>query len=257
MDAQSALVPAVANVTDFVWQWGQFIDHDMTLTPIAVPAEKFNIPVPPCDPTFDPTCTGTKVLSFSRAAFLTINGVREQVNVNTAFLDGSQVYGSDEARAQELRMLDGSGQLKTSANNLLPFNVNGFPNQPKTDSTFFLAGDIRANEVSTLTSLQTLFMREHNFWAVHFKDADPTLDDDGIYFRARAIVCAELELITYRDFLPPLLGENTLPPYAGYDEAVDPSIANVFAVAAFRFGHTMLPPSLSRLDATINRSATC
>ena len=33
-----------------------------------------------------------------------------------------------QARAHELRRLDGTGKLKTSAGNLLPFNVNGFPN---------------------------------------------------------------------------------------------------------------------------------
>ena len=155
----------------------------------------------------------------------------------------------DDARALELRMLDGSGKLKTSDNNLLPFNVNGFPNEPTSNATFFLAGDVRANEQSGLTCMQTLFMREHNFWAQHFKDADSGLDDDGIYFRARAIVGAEIQLITYRDFLPLLLGGNALIPYAGYDETVDPSIANVFAASAYRFGHSMLSPQLSRLDA--------
>jgi Animal haem peroxidase len=249
VDAQTDLVPAATTITDFVWQWGQFLDHDMALTPIAVPAERFNIPVPACDPTFDPGCTGTKTLSFQRSAFVVANNVREQVNVNTAFIDGSQVYGSDDARAQELRLLDGTGKLKTSDNNLLPFNVNGFPNEPKPDPAFFLAGDVRANEQSDLTCLHTLFLRDHNFWADHFRRTDRTLDDNGIYFRARAMVCAEIQLITYRDFLPILLGKNALTPYTGYDETVDPSIANVFAAAAFRFGHSMLPPDLSRLDA--------
>ena len=97
--------------------------------------------------------------------------------------------------------------------------------------------------------MQTLFMREHNYWADYFKGIDPSLDDDGLYFRARAIVGAEIQLITYRDFLPLLLGPNALSPYAGYDETVDPSIANDFAVGAYRFGHTMVSPQLSRLDA--------
>src|SRR4029453_17360449 len=207
------------------WAWGQFIDHDMTLTPIAVPAEVFNIPVPACDPFFDPNCTGTATIAFSRSAFIhDINSVRQQVNVNTHWLDASQVYGSDTARAQDLRALDGTGHLKVSTGNFLPFNVNGFDNQPSSSPNFFLAGDVRANENSPLTALQTLFMREHNFWADQFKIGDPTLDDDGLYFRARAIVCAEIQNITYKEFLPGLIGQNALPAYAGYNEAVDPSI---------------------------------
>src|SRR6266481_5164678 len=174
-------------------------------------------------------------------------GTREQVNVNTHWMDASQVYGSDTARAQELRALDGTGHLKVSTGNFLPFNVNGFPNQPSSSAAFFLGGDVRVNENSPLTALQTLFMREHNFWADFFSSGDPTLDDDGIYFRARAVVCAEIEKITYTDFLPGLIGAITT--YAGYDENVDPSIANVFASASFRFGHSLLTSTISRLDS--------
>ena len=100
-----------------------------------------------------------------------------------------------------------------------------------------------------LTVLQTLFMREHNFWADIFKNADPTLDDDGVYFRARAMVGAEIEVITYRDFIPLLLGANALAPYTGYNPDVDSGIANEFSTAAFRVGHTLLSPQLLRLDA--------
>jgi peroxidase len=248
VDAQTASV--LIATTAYWWAWGQFIDHDMTLTPIAVPAEVFNISVPACDPFFDPNCTGTATIAFSRSAFIhDINSVRQQVNVNTHWLDASQVYGSDTARAQELRALDGTGHLKVSTGNFLPFNVNRFPNQPSSSASFFLAGDVRANENSPLTALQTLFMREHNFWADQFSSGDPTLDDDGIYFRARAVVCAEIQKITYTDFLPGLIGRTTLPLYPGYNENVDPSIANVFATASFRFGHSLLTSTVSRLDA--------
>ncbi len=91
-------------------------------------------------------------------------------------------------------------------------------------------------------------MREHNFWADSIKAGDLTLDDDGIYLRARAIVGAEIELITYRDLLPILLGPNALAPYAGYNSAVDPRVSVVFSTAAFRIGHTMLPKTLMRFN---------
>ena len=78
---------------------------------------------------------------------------------------------------------------------------------------------------------------------------DPTLDDDGLYFRARAIVGAEIQKITYTDFLPFLIGKHTLTPYAGYNENVDPSIANVFGAAAWRWGHSLLNLTVLELDA--------
>ena len=250
VDALTGSVLIALPESSFWWAWGQFIDHDMTLTPIAVPTETFNIPVPACDPVFDPNCTGTATLSFSRSAFINDeNGVRQQLNANTHWLDASMVYGSDDIRAQDLRTLDGTGHLTVGNNNLLPFNTFGLPNEPATFSTFFVAGDIRANENPPLTALQTLFMREHNFWADHFHSQDPTLDDDALYDRARAMVCAEIQKITYTDFLPFLIGKDALTPYTGYNPSVDPSIANVFATAAWRFGHSLLSTTIQLFDA--------
>ena len=177
-----------------------------------------------------------------------LNGVRQQINTDTAFIDASQVYGSDVPRSMELRMLDGTGRLKTSAGGLLPYNVNGFPNAPSNSPNFFLAGDVRSNEQVGLTAMHTLFVREHNYWADQIAQIVRGADEDTIYNRARAIVGAEVQIITYREFLPLLLGPNALPPYTGYQPTVDPGISNVFSTAAYRVGHTMLSPTLRRLD---------
>jgi Animal haem peroxidase len=247
--AQDHFVPCATNVSDYVWQWGQFIDHDIDLTPAVSPVELFNIPVPLGDPDFDPNGTGTQVIELDRSLYQMINGVRQQLNTDTAFIDASQVYGSDEARALELRTLDGTGKLKTSEGDLLPYNIHGFPNAPDNSPGYFLAGDVRANEQVGLTAMHTLFMREHNYWAGVIKQRQPSLDDDGIYYQARAIVGAELQIITYRDFIPLLLGPNALALYDGYKPELDPTIANSFSTAAYRVGHTLLSPTLLRLDA--------
>jgi peroxidase len=274
VDAQTGSHLIALPESAYWWAWGQFIDHDMMITPIPTTgAEEFDIPVPTCDlqqdgshGPFDPNCTGTATITFQRSAFTPdINGVRQQLNGNTHWLDGSMIYGSDDARAQELRTLDGTGHLKFGTagtfTNMLPFNVDGFANEPTTQSTFFLAGDVRANENGPLTALQTLFMREHNFWADHFHNTDPCflqgcpttctcLNDDDLYNRARAVVIAEVQKITYTDFLPTLIGKTSLTSYAGYNPSVDPSIANVFGAAAFRFGHSLLSSNVLRLNAT-------
>lgn len=66
------------------------------------------------------------------------------------------------------------------------------------------------------------------------------------------------QIITYRDFLPLVLGKarirRTLGPYRGYCSNVDPRVANVFTLA-FRFGHTMLQPFMFRLDSQYRASA--
>ena len=242
---QPALLPNAADASDYVWLWGQFLDHDITETPIAVPFEPFDIAVPTGDPWFDPNSTGTVVIPLNRSGYDMVGGVREQLNLITAWIDASNVYGSDMARALELRTLDGTGKLKTSAGGFLPYNVNGFPNAPDTSPSYFLAGDVRANEQVALTAIHTLFVREHNWWAERLA-ARGMSDGDRIYAVARAIVGAEMQAITYNEFLPALLGPGALLPYAGYRPAVDATIANEFAAGAYRFGHTMLSPRLKR-----------
>ncbi len=248
--AQPGSILNAAGVSDFVWQWGQFLDHDITLTPVIDPSESFDIVVPSGDIYFDPMGLGTVVIPLERSFYTLESGVREQVNEITAYVDASNVYGSSEELAAELRLLDGTGQLKSSAGELLPFNVNGFPNAPDSSSEFFLAGDFRANEQAALTALHTVFMREHNYWCGEISATNPHFDGDQIYERARQIVGAEMQVITYQEFLPVLLGTGALGPYQGYDPHRDAGISNVFSTASYRFGHSMLSDTLLRLDAS-------
>lgn len=244
-------IPNTLGYSDFMWQWGQFLDHDLDETPIASPAEEFDILVPNGDAWFDPFRTGVAIIPLNRSAWTLDQGVRQQFNFLTAYIDASNVYGSDLERAHELRTLDGTGRLKTSAGDLLPFNLNGFANAPSAaDPSFFLAGDIRCNEQVGLTAMHTLFVREHNRLAAQIATDHPTFTDDEIYEHARAIVGAEMQAITYNEFLPKLLGPGAIPPYRGYDRNVNASVANLFANAAYRVGHTMLSTQILRLDAS-------
>ena len=241
-------------LTDMLWLWGQFIDHDIDLTEAAVdengdPLEPFPIEVPTGDPFFDPFGTGTQVIDLNRSNFVVDpDGVRQQVNAITAFLDGSVVYGSDSERADELRTFEG-GRLKTSSGDLLPFNEAGLPNAGGPSATLFLAGDVRANENVALSAMHTIWVREHNRIADKLAAERPWLSDEAIYQRARARVTAQLQAITYNEYLPALLGEHALSTYAGYDPTVNPGIANIFSTAAYRFGHSLLSSELLRLNA--------
>ena len=253
---QDRSVTNAAGASSMLWQWGQFLDHDIGQTPLGGHGESLPISVPSGDPIFDPGRTGRATLGFLRSEFDESTGTgpdnpREQINRLTAFIDASQVYGSDGLRARTLRANDGTGKLDTSADGrFLPYNVFGLDNDGGDDRRdLFLAGDVRANEQVGLSALHTLFVREHNRIAEELGDAYPGLRGDYIFEIARKIVGAQMQVITFNEFLPLLLGPDAINPYSGYDPEIDSTIDNEFSTAAFRVGHTMLPPSLLRVNA--------
>ena len=256
VSAQDGPAPNSYGVTDMVWQWGQFLDHDLSLTPQGLGRESLPIPIPQRDPAFNPFLSGA-TMPFSRSMFDPSSGVspgipRTPVNTITAFIDASNVYGSDPARTRALRTNDGTGMLRTTHDGrLLRYNDDFLPNDDGNrgrSAALFLAGDIRANEQVGLTSMHALFVREHNRLAGIIAAENPSLMGQEIFELARKIVGALMQAITYNEFLPVLLGPGALGPYEGYDPRVDPGIANEFSTAAFRFGHTMLSPSLLHID---------
>jgi peroxidase len=241
------------NLSTVVYLWGQFLDHDITLTPTGT-TEAVPIQLPADEELF------TEPISFFRSAVYPGTGVttpREQVNLNTAWIDGSAVYGSDAKRARWLRTLRG-GKMKSSAGNLLPWNTTTGeqaapidPNAPsmandgnKTIKTF-VAGDVRASEHPVLSSFHTLFVREHNR-ICDILIARGQRDDERNYQTARKIVGALIQNVTFREFLPSL--GVTLKPYRGYNNQVRPDLTNIFATAGFRLGHTMVADEVLLFD---------
>lgn len=254
--AEGESVPNAFGASDFMWQWGQFLDHDLDLTDGSTD-EAAPIAVPPGDPFFDPDGTGAETIPFFRALYDVETGTdlsnpREQENEITAWIDASMVYGSDEERAAALRVGPDSPFLKTSDGNLLPFNVDGLANAngPVADPTsLFLAGDVRANEQVGLAVMHTLFVREHNRLASELQRDRPKASPEDIFQAARRLVIAEIQIITYNEFLPALIGPKAIKAYRKYDAEINPSIFNEFSVAAYRLGHSMLSNDILRLDA--------
>ncbi|KAF0041022.1 hypothetical protein F2P81_006920 [Scophthalmus maximus] len=202
---------------------------------------------------------------------------REQLNAITSFVDASMVYGSSAGVASALR--NRSSPLGLMALNSqhsdqgLPF-MPYLPRQqarldpcgPRNSSTSgasdrsphrenatscFQAGDSRANEHLGMIALHTLFLREHNRLVEELHMLNPHWSPDTLYQEARKIMGAIHQILTWEHYLPQVLGDvatsRLMPPYEGYDPQMDPSIANVFAAAAFRFAHVTVQPVVSRL----------
>ena len=260
--SQSEVVYNRRGLSDWVVQWGQFLAHDMGLTPtnaannVLIDGSVGNFDIPILD-SGDPL--GPNPIRFNRSDFRSGTGLpgppidiaREQSNAVSAYLDGSTVYGVDSVRGDELRTFSG-GRLETTAGGILPGkNDAGLPNNDPfgAGSQLFLAGDVRANENIGLLATHSLFVQEHNRLAGLIAAQDPTLNDEDIYQLARKIVGAEIQAITYNEFLPAILGDNA--PSDNdyeYNQFINGSTTTAFSTAAFRIGHSMQSSSILLVD---------
>ena len=345
--AQTSSVTNYLDASDWIWQWGQFLDHDLDLNeggeePFFIPIDPddplvgrinqaavvtasttdgeeqilviesdeelalpvfndtpvetitleelmlddrftateeflsniestFSIELPDLNPTTASTSTPATASSEPQIPgddipFITFTRIpdndesqplRQYANDITAFIDGSQVYGSEAERAEFLRTHDGTGKLKSQV-------VNGEELLPlEEDGVFFAAGDARVNEQVGLTSAHTLFVREHNRLAADISNrlanGDAGLSSlqqesgletgDFIYEAARKVVGAEIQYITYNEYLPLLLGDSLLDDYSGYDPDVNPNISVEFANVSFRLGHSQLSNEIQKVSA--------
>ncbi len=220
------------------WLWGQFIDHDLGLR-VESGTESSPLPFDPNDP-LELFTNDLGALGFTRTPAMTPSSTttRQQKNTITSYLDASMVYGSDATRATWLR--DGASLFLPGG--FLP-RANAKANAPAMDlfgaqvadpGRAVVAGDARANENIGLTDAQTIFAREHNRVV---RQLPTSLSAELRYQIARRVVGAEIQYITYHDFLP-AMGVR-LAPYTGYKPGVDATEANEFATVGFR-AHSMV-----------------
>ncbi len=244
-------------VSNMVMQWGQWIDHDLGFKHLADPAEPFHIPVPTGDPFFDPTGQGGAVLSFTRSAHDPATGTsttnpRQQITHVSTYIDSHTVYGWNPTRAAAIRSFVG-GKLETGAGDLLPFNkalepMDVSPFGVSNLADMMLAGDDRANTQLGLLAMHTLFLREHNRLCDVLAAKNPGWDDEKLYQEARRRVGALNQVVTFNEYLPTILGPGMIPPYTGYNPAVNATQSNEFAHAAFRFGHSQINQVMARME---------
>jgi len=275
-----ALSTAVIRNTDarspqytlLLMQWGQFLDHDLTHTPISKGSDNSDVTCcaggsvrppsqlhPECLPIEIPDtddfygALGQRCMEFVRSmpamqpdcSF----GPREQMNQITAYIDASNVYGSSAAEERRLRSGQG-GRLHSTADALLPPTADdGHCRRPAPRRHCFAAGDTRVNEQPNLAVLHTVWMRQHNQLAAQLASLNPHWGDDILFHEARRIVGAMMQHITYNEYLPIVLGRHFVETfgllplddgYSSYDPDTDATISNVFATAAFRYGHTLI-----------------
>lgn len=92
------------------------------------------------------------------------------------------------------------------------------------------------NENIALASMHTVFLRLHNYYARKLR-SNNNWNSDKIFLESRRIVIGIFQNIVYNEFLPKI---TDISPYRKYSSKADASIANSFASAAYRFGHSLV-----------------
>jgi hypothetical protein len=246
---------------NFLWQFGQFLDHDFGITVEKVPAEPLDIVVPPDDPFFDPILR--PFITIERQKHDLSTGIapapnpRLSINEQTGWIDASQVYGYGQdlpgpgpagPTPGVLREFVGGRLLVEPGTNLLPRVPTVLPT-PQFPSTLFVCGDFfpRCNETPGLTMIHTLFVREHNRKVAEYAAENPALTDEQLFQLGRRWVTSLMQSITVNEFIPTLTGLPVLP-YTGHKPWVNGRLALEFEHSLYRLGHTLLTRNLQRHD---------
>lgn len=279
-------VGAQADFTHLVMTWGQFLDHDLTLTEFTVGVDPQNDcggSQDACPSLFDkPDCfgvnitSGNNLLSDPSAKCTPLSRSERddngnQVNEITSYLDSSNVYGSDLENANSLRKFTGGELLVEAFPDIYQLPVlpaaesaggeAGFcRSENVTAEPCFRAGDPRVNENQALMAMHALWAREHNRIVNILHLLNPWYDDEKLYQEGRRIVGACMQHITYNEWLPTLIPSLALRKeagvaleapgtlFGGYDPFTKASMFNVFSTAALRIGHTLIRETFTLAD---------
>ncbi|KAL4185457.1 hypothetical protein AMTRI_Chr10g6060 [Amborella trichopoda] len=119
-------------------------------------------------------------------------------NIRTPWWDGSGIYGSTAEKLAKVRTFR-DGKLKISSNGLLLHNDEGIA----------VAGDVR-NSWAGVSTLQALFIVEHNAICDKLKWHHPHLDDESLYRYARLVTAAVIAKVHTIDWTVELLKTDTM-----------------------------------------------
>ncbi|XP_012141528.2 salivary peroxidase/catechol oxidase isoform X2 [Megachile rotundata] len=265
-----------------VMQWGQFIANDMSYTPVRkmissgkpisccqpdgsalsprhVHPDCSEITVPDQDPVYGEHYV--RCMNYVRSLPVLKSdctfGPTEQMNQASHFLDGSAIYGSNLKKSRELRTFEG-GRLRVHKDNsheYLP--TGGMESSIYCADGCYNSGDHRVNTYPQLAVIHTVWHREHNRIANNLAVLNPHWTDETLYQEARRIVIAEIQHITFKEWLPVLLGKRYTRAIAlnegsnyshHYNSADDPAVSNEVATAALKFMTSLMQGKIRLTD---------
>ena len=182
--------------------WIQFMNHDWVSHGTTTTSRTVPLPLAADDPLrqygIDHLDVRTTPADLTRAPYE--DGLpATYINEVTHWWDGSQIYGSDEDTQRSLRSFVG-GRLTLDDDGLLPVDPANGVEQTGFNRNWWVA----------LSTIHTLFAREHNAICDMLAGAHPDWDDDALFHTARLVNVAVMAKVHTVEWTPAVLPNETL-----------------------------------------------
>eukprot|EP00892_Ulva_mutabilis_P005801 jgi/Ulvmu1/3593/UM017_0005.1 len=225
---------SAAGLSNMVWSFGQFVDHDLALS---------------LDNERSPTIaveTATDVMELHRFVTSNRRGCRNSLNVHTPIIDAGPIYGSDEQYLQGTLREPDTCFMRSAEGGFLPLTTAA----DDTGRFRFLAGDVRVSENAFLATMHIVWLREHNRLcdAVNADPANARMSEDAKFDLVRDVVIAKFQQVVLTEFLPALgITQRDLETAEGMVRSSGISVE--FSIA-YRLGHDLIGNDVGGIDLT-------
>ncbi len=203
----------------------------------------------------DPSAAGYQLLP-------TLRGVLEHhIEAGTVFMGGGLPAGGQTLLDYYPDLLNADGSFNAAVVAQLAGNFMGEGQPLLLDANPYInlldhivAGDGRVNENVTLTSMHTIFARNHNYHVEQLETLyganGTTLTLEELFQAAKIVNEAEYQRVVFTEFAEKLLGGEGIRGdgdhgFTEWNPDTDAAISQEFASAVYRFGHTMIGQTIS------------
>ncbi len=177
---------------------------------------------------------------------------------NTIFRDPGLPGGAVAFQTAYAGLVDGTGAIDAAMVRSLAGNFLGSGQPLLLDANPFInlldhrvAGDGRANENFALTSIHTIWARNHNFHVENLIDQGFVGTAEEVYQAAKMLNESDYQRVVFQEFADKLIGGirsadggNDNHGWDGYKDSVDSRISHEFASAVYRVGHSLIGQTL-------------
>lgn len=246
--------------------FGHMIVNDLGVTQDLGGGDNLAFDVPTDDRVWDKTGSGNVKMPYTRVTSGIDNGVRSPLSIGSPWIDAEPIYGGALTGSEIRSFVNGTIHLEPHWNaNVNDVDSRGYPvlvdnsetsmiqvspdifGGPMSGCPIFKTAGPATNMDPVTMSSTVIFFREHNAWAQKFAAEDPTLTDDELFAKAKAVITAMFQRVMFYEYLPALMGV-PLTPYERYDPTINPAAEPHFLNCAMVYGHSELGEFIPRVD---------